>query len=76
MNSAPNGAVFLPKMWYNQAMNMVRLLVAERDKLQELFDIETKKETEAANEKLRLQGKHQLLTQLIDQLDKPKKEDK
>ena len=55
---------------------MPKFLIAERDKLQELFDIETKKEKEAADEKLRIQGKHQILTQIIDEISNNQKEKK
>lgn len=44
-------------------------LVALRDGLQSKFDEQTTIETNAANEKLRLQGEFRLLNSLIDELE-------
>lgn len=40
--------------------------------MQALFDIESKKENEAREEKLRLQGEYRLLNDLINKLEKDK----
>jgi len=44
-------------------------LIALRDDLQDKFDAQTTIETNAANEKLRLQGEYRLLNSLIDELE-------
>lgn len=44
-------------------------LVALRDGLQAKFDEQTTIETNATNEKLRLQGEYRLLNNLIDELE-------
>lgn len=54
-------------------MNARQLLIARRDKLQKLFDIEANKEAEARDEKLRLQGEYRVLTQIIDSDKKKEK---
>lgn len=51
---------------------MVKLIEAKLNELQIQFNAEIDKETDIRSEKLRLQGEHRALTQLLDDINKKK----
>jgi len=51
-------------------MNVIKLLKARLEELQPLFNVETDKENKARDEKLRLQGEHRLISNIIKSTEK------
>lgn len=62
-------------MWYYMCMDE-QTLVTKRESIKSAFDEQTKIETEAKSEQLRLQGEYRLINELIDQLQQVSKDRK